>query len=386
RWSNVEVKSEPPGATIFAGDERVGETPATIELIEGTHQLSVVRDGFNAWDGTVVAKANVDQTLPLIRLESANARLLVNSIPRAANVTVNGHYRGQSPVTLALSPGVDYEIGLSKAGYGMTSRKVRLQAAASDAITVDLSARVGTVTVNVQPADATVLVDGSARGSGSTTLQLSSAPHRIEVSRPGYETWSRTVTPRPGYPQTVTARLRSTAEIERAKIEQTVTTTAGQTMRRVEAGTFTLGASRAEPGRRANEVIVPVTITRPFLIGVHEVTNKEYAEFRPSHDSGSDIHPAMAGDSNPVANVTWADAAQYCNWLSAREGLAPVYKEEFGKWIAIRPLPDGYRLPTEAEWEWAIRYAGAARASRFAWGEEMPPRRDSGNYADRAAV
>ena len=386
RWSNVEVSSEPAGATIIAGDERVGETPATIELLEGTHQLSVVRDGFNAWDGTVVARANVDQALPLIRLEPANAKLLVNSIPRAANVTVNGRYRGQSPITLALSPGVDYEIGLSKAGYGMTSRKVRLQAAASDTITVDLSARVGTLTVNVQPADATVVVDGRARGSGSTTLQLSSAPHRIEVTKPGYETWSRTVTPRPGYPQTVTARLRSTAEIERAKIEQTVKTTAGQTMRRVEPGTFSLGASRAEPGRRANEVIVPVSLTRPFLIGVHEVTNKEFAEFRPNHDSGSAIHPAMAGDNNPVANVTWADAAEYCNWLSAREGLAPAYKEEFGKWIAIRPFPDGYRLPTEAEWVWAIRYAGASRASRFAWGDDMPPRRDSGNYADRAAV
>jgi len=187
RWAEVAIDSEPPGARIYAGEEQVGETPATIELMEGTHQISVVRDGYSAWDGTVVAEPNTDTALPLIKLQPANARLLVNSIPRGANVTVNSRYRGQSPITLDLAPDINYEIGLSKAGYGITSRKVRLEAAASDSITVDLTARTGTLTVNVQPADATVYVDGQARGTGNATLRLSSAPHRIEVRKTGYE-------------------------------------------------------------------------------------------------------------------------------------------------------------------------------------------------------
>ena len=386
RWSNVDVTSEPAGATIFSGAQRIGKTPATVELLEGTHQISVVREGFKAWDGTVVAIPNVDQVLPLIELEPANARLLVNSVPRAANVTVDGRYRGQSPITLALSPDVDYEIGLSKAGYGATSRKIRLRAAASESITVDLSARAGSITVNVQPGDATVYVDGRARGSGSITVRLSSAPHRIEVRKTGFETWSRTITPRPGYPQTVTARLRSLAAIEQEKVEVTVKTAGNQVMRRIEPGTFRLGSSRAEQGRRANEVLVPVTLTRPFLIGVKEVTNSEFAEFRPGHDSGSDIHPSMAGGSNPVANVSWSDAAEYCNWLSAREGLKPAYEDKFGELVLVRPLTNGYRLPTEAEWTWAIRYEGSAGAKKFSWGTEMPPKRDSGNFADKSAV
>ena len=386
RWSNVEISSEPAGARILSGDEQVGETPATIELLEGTHQISIVHDGFSAWDGTIVAEPNVDQSFPLIRLQPANARLLVNSIPRGANVTVNGRYRGQSPITLDLAPGINYDIGLSKAGYGMSSRKVRLEAAASDSITVDLTARTGTLTVNVQPADATVYVDGRARGSGNTTVRLSSAPHRIEVRKTGYESWSRTVTPRPGYPQTMSARLRSHEAIARESVALERTTAAGQTLRLVEGGTFTMGSSRSEQGRRANEVIVPVKLTRPFLIGVQEVTNREFAQFRENHDSGADVHPSMAGDNNPVANVTWADAVQYSNWLSAREGLTPVYKEEFGEWVAIRPFPDGYRLPTEAEWVWAIRHQGGQGALKFGWGKDWPPRESAGNYADRSAV
>ncbi|MDH3266849.1 MAG: PEGA domain-containing protein, partial [Gammaproteobacteria bacterium] len=386
RWSNVEVTSEPAGAAIFSGERRVGQTPAVVELLEGTHQISIVREGYKAWDGTLVAKPNTNQALPLVRLEPADAKLLVNTIPRAANVTVDGRYRGQSPITLSLSPGVDYDIGLSKAGYGATSRKIRLQAAASDSITVDLSARAGTLTVNVIPGDATVFVDGRQRGDGSATLQLSSAPHRIEVRKTGYESWSRTITPRPGYPQTVTARLRSLAQIEREKIQVTVKTVDDQIMRRVESGTFTMGSSRSEQGRRANEVLVPVTLTRPFLIGTREVTNNEFAKFRPAHDSGSDVHASLAGGSNPVANVSWSDAVQYCNWLSAKEGLDPAYEEQFGEWVLIRPMTNGYRLPTEAEWEWAIRFAGGASSTKFSWGAEMPPKRDSGNFADKSAI
>ena len=133
---------------------------------------------------------------------------------------MNGRYRGQSPVTIPLSPDIDYEIGLSKAGYGSTNRRVRLEAAASREIEVDLTARVGEVTVAVLPDDATVYVDGQARGSGSVTLNLSSAPHRLEVKKGGYASFARSVTPRPGYPQTIQVRLLSDAEVTAAQYRE----------------------------------------------------------------------------------------------------------------------------------------------------------------------
>jgi formylglycine-generating enzyme required for sulfatase activity len=386
RWAEVTIESEPPGARIYAADEEVGVTPATVQLLEGTHEVTLSKDGFAAWDGTVIAKPDVAQKLPLITLQPADARLIVNTIPRGANVTVNGRYRGQSPLTLSLTPDVDYDIGLSKSGYGVTTRSMRLESNASESITVDLSARLGTVTVMVSPEDATVYVDGQARGKGKTTVRLTSAPHTIEVRRPGYAGWKRTVTPRPGYPQTLRATLRSEAAIAADRVAQTVKSPAGQTLRRVEPATFTMGASRSEVGRRANEVIVPVTITRPFLISVHEVTNGEFAEFRANHDSGASQHVSLAADDNPVANVTWEDAVQYCNWLSQREGRTPAYKYQFGKWVAVYPLTDGYRLPTEAEWTLAVRYAGQAAARKFPWGVQWPPPRESGNFADRSAI
>ena len=385
RWADVEVRSNPLGATIYSGEKEVGVTPATVELLEGMHDLTVVKDGFSAWDGSVVARPNIAQSLPTIALQPADARLLVNTIPRGANVTVNGRYRGQSPITLSLSPEIDYRIGLSKAGYGVTTRNLRLQSAARETISVDLSARVGTVTVNTVPSDATVFVDGRARGTGKTIVRLSSAPHRLTVKRQGYLDWTRTITPRPGYPQTLRADLRSLEAVKRDSVARTVKTAAGQTLQRVDGGTFTMGASRAENGRRANEVIRPVTIASPFLISTHEITNKQFAGFRKNHDSGADVHAALAADDSPVANVTWSDAVQYCNWLSKKEGRTPAYIEEFGVWVPVYPFTDGYRLPTEAEWVWAIRYAERPVASKFSWGVKWPPPKNSGNYADKTA-
>ena len=386
RWANINLSTEPPGAIVYEGEQKLGVTPVLLEILEGSHDLSIILDGYKAWDNTITVAPNVDQNIPIIQLEPANARLLVNTIPRAANVTINGRYRGQSPVNLSLSPDINYEIVMSKAGYGSVSRKIRLDAATSEEITVDLTARTGKVTVHSYPSDATVYIDGRARGAGTVTLNLSSAPHRLEVRRRGHESFSRSITPRPGYPQTIQVRLRSEEERRQAVIAQTISTSENQILRRVEPGSFMMGASRSEQGRRANEVLVPVTLTKPFFIGTKEVSNKEFSKFRKDHDTGADISASLAGDNNPVTNVSWTDAAEYCNWLSAKEGLMPAYELKFEQWIPIRPVPNGYRLLSEAEWVWAIRYQGSGKASRFSWGEKLPPRGEAGNYADKSAV
>lgn len=385
RWADVEITSEPAGAIVYRGDDRIGVTPASVQLLEGTHQLSVVRDGFKAWDGVIETAANEDRVLPTIRLEPANAALHVVTIPTGASVTVDGRYRGQSPLELALSPDVDYRIGVSKAGYGSAVREVRLAAASSRELSIDMTARVGVVNVNVMPADAVVYVDGRESGTGATTLHLSSAPHRLEVRKPGYQAFTRSITPNPGYPQTVDVRLLTHEQVRMQSVAATLTTSQGQVLRRVEPGELVLGSSRSEQGRRANEVLVPVKVTRPFYISEKEITNKQFAAFRSNHNSGGDLHPALSGDNNPVTNVTWADAVEYCNWLSAQEGLPLAYEKRFEKWEPITPAPDGYRLPTEAEWALAIRYQGRKAPTVFPWGNSMPPRQDSGNYADQAA-
>jgi formylglycine-generating enzyme required for sulfatase activity/flavodoxin len=115
----------------------------------------------------------------------------------------------------------------------------------------------------------------------------------------------------------------------------------------IKGGTFQMGSPVTELERDADETLHSVTVG-DFYMATMEVTQREYETVmgtNPSEHKGSDL---------PVENVTWMDAVAYCNALSSREGLTPCYVVQ-GKDVTWNRSADGYRLPTEAEWEYAAR-------------------------------
>jgi len=122
---------------------------------------------------------------------------------------------------------------------------------------------------------------------------------------------------------------------------------------RINGGTFTMGSPSSELGRRSDEVQHQVTVSS-FYIGKYEVTQKEYQEVMGTNPS------KFMGDNLPVENVSWYDAVEYCNQRSKKEGLIPAYTVN-GSNVEWNRNTNGYRLPTEAEWEYACR-AGTATA------------------------
>ncbi len=122
----------------------------------------------------------------------------------------------------------------------------------------------------------------------------------------------------------------------------------------VPAGVDTLGSPVDEPGHEADETLHVVTLTRALFVSMHEVTQGEYAAQVGGYPS------YFVGDDRPVEQVDWFDAVAYCNARSLSEGLAPAY-DVAGETVAWDRDADGYRLPTEAEWEIACR-AGTVTA------------------------
>jgi formylglycine-generating enzyme required for sulfatase activity len=117
---------------------------------------------------------------------------------------------------------------------------------------------------------------------------------------------------------------------------------------RINGGTFIMGSPANEPERKDDEGPQHKVTISSFYMGKYQVTQAEYKAVmgtNPSH---------FKEDNLPVDSVSWFDTVEYCNHLSQREGLSPAYKVN-GTNVTWNQDADGYRLPTEAEWEYACR-------------------------------
>ena len=145
------------------------------------------------------------------------------------------------------------------------------------------------------------------------------------------------------FPVTTTLNYLESAPIERPIPENFV---------RINSGTFIMGSHASEPGRLDGEGPQHWVTVGSFYIGRYEVTQREYQEVMGTNPSN------FRGDNLPVECVSWFDAVEYCNRRSQREGLTPAYTisgSGDNRTVTWSRTANGYRLPTEAEWEYACR-------------------------------
>lgn len=385
-WATVAFSTTPPGATVTIDGVDAGQTPLSAEVIQGEHEVVVKLPAHKAWTDKIDVVARQDFAVPAITLEPADGLVLLRSTPTNASVTLDGVYQGVTPIEVTVPPGRNHQVVFFVNGYQEAMRQVSTTPGEESAVNVTLDPILSSVRIVATPADAELFVNGEPRGNANQSIELLAASQTLEVRREGYVPYTTTFISRPGLEQELAIDLKSLEQQRIESIKTEIATVNLQTLKLIYPGNFVMGASRREAGRQANEVIRNVALTRPFYLSLTEVTNEQFAAFDPDHSSGIIEGRTLSNPDQPVVQVTWEQAARYCNWLSEQEGLMPFYKVEGETVTGFNADSTGYRLPTEAEWEWAARVAGDPNSLlRFPWGPELPPPENHGNYADISA-
>ncbi len=277
----------------------------------------------------------------------SKARIYVDTEPETATVRIlNIKPKYRRGMGLKEGP---HHLQVSQKGYETKRRWVQITAARDNTFSFKLNRLVvtGTLTVRSDPSGAEWFLDGKLQGITPDKKEGTKQGHYlIVVKKDGYDDWSETVSMKPKEEKVVQAELSVVGPRPGELWSEPVT---GMTFVWVPDGCFKMGSPSDETGRDSDEGPVNEVCVDGFWMGRTEVTNAQYRRFKPDHDSKAYHGQSLSGDNQPVVHVSWMDAGTFAQWVTQRNGG-----------------PYQFRLPTEAEWEYACR-AGSTSA-RF-WGE-----------------
>ncbi|MBB6522383.1 SUMF1/EgtB/PvdO family nonheme iron enzyme [Pseudoteredinibacter isoporae] len=387
----LKVQHENEGAQLRLNDTLFNDSTQAMPLTIGDYDVCLELEGFKTQCQWAELLAQQEVTLAFEPLLPADASLKLSSNPSGANVTINGQFRGQTPLNIALAPGELQKIKLFKDGYQRFSQNLTLQEKETKSLHARLNAQLGQLSFRLQPGNTKVFA-GNKRLTldKQGRIKLPSHPVTLRFEAPGFASQSRRVTPSQSRPLKLDIKLLTLEQQKFANLKNEYRSKNGQLLKLFKPNAqFTMGASRRDQGRRANEIQRRIKLDKAFYLASHEISNKQFREFKQNHNSNHSKGVSLNNDSYPVANISWQDAALYCNWLSKREKLNNFYKVSQGKVVGFNPEANGYRLPTEAEWAWAARYENG-KMKKYAWGDRMQHSANkanyNGNYADRAGA
>ncbi|MFA5498226.1 MAG: SUMF1/EgtB/PvdO family nonheme iron enzyme [Candidatus Cloacimonadia bacterium] len=278
----------------------------------------------------------------------------IKSQPSNAEVYLDGVYRGVTDAQCWLFPG-EYSLELKKTEYCGHQDKIIVMAGQDDTHVFNLTMRAGSIIFDVKPDDAKVVLSRNGqvvlKWSGSKTItDLFVGDYNMTVYMPGYKRLMQCLTLKKN------EVLYKDVYLERSPM------VFGNFVF-VEGGSFRMG----DDFERYDQKPTHLVALNGFYISKYQLTQKEWFDVMGNNPS------KHQGDNLPVENVSWYDIIDYCNKRSVKEGLTPCYSIDGGTnpsdwssggkvecdWIA-----NGYRLPTEAEWEYA---AQGGNKNKYCW-------------------
>lgn len=371
--SSLTVRTNPEGARVLINDVDVGLSPITLDKVEPSdHYLVAVHlEGYRSIGRRIVVTPGEDKVIEFselqprsgeLRIEVAFAEVEADEVPvlmAGVEVELDGKRVPLGSSDLKVVPEGRHQIRLIHPFYASELQVIEIEDREVQTIHGTLSPLPGVVEL-VLPSSLEVdvrlnhreveVVDGKVKVPANQLVEFElriqnhlTMVRRFEMGPNEHIVWDvkPTVIPGPMVGQSWTIPYLALK------------------FAWVDAGSFSMGSPMPEPGRLPNEgPQTQIRFTEGFWVGIHEVTQAQYAEIMGKNPS------EFINSSHPVENVNWEDAKLYCQMLTNFEKAA-------------NRLPEGYvyRLPTEMEWEYAAR---ADSTTPFSFGDRADP--SMGNF------
>ena len=257
---------------------------------------------------------------------------------------------------------------MKKEGYFPESRTVTIGKGQDQTETFTLRQKTGSLQVVVEPMETKVVLKRANRQVDSWTgskkiKELPVGEYDLQCTASGYRDQNKNI-----------AIILEQTGILDIKMEKGRPFSSDQKVPDnkifVEGGTFTMGSNDGDDDEKPPHI---VTLSS-FYIGKYEVTQREWREVmgnNPSH---------LKGDDLAIEYVNWYGVVEYCNSRSKKEGLTPCYTKD-GKSVTCDFNANGYRLPTEAEWEYAARGGNKSRGYKYSGSDNI---KDAAWYVDNS--
>mgnify|MGYP006081978533 FL=1 len=381
-WGNLSFSTNPEKAEVFVNSVLIGNTPIKAKISAGNLEIVYKYAGY--LDLKVFRKIEVGEELilPTANLELLPGTLDIDVNPTESSILLDEEFIGLSPKEIKVSPKKAHKISVLKEGYRTQSLEVKVQTQETKQLKIILEPVFGKVEISSSPR-ASIFLDGNYLSDTPFQGELQVLKQKIELTKKGYRSHVEELNPKESIPSRISVTLITEEQARLKESPKSYVSSTGVSFRLLEPSFILMGAKRGEEGQRANEVIREVDLTKPFYLGIYEITNSNFMKFKAKNSKGEQL----ISNEEPITNITWNDAALYCNWLSSKEGLQKYYQQIGNKIVGFNLPANGYRLPTEAEWAWTARFSDkkGIKQIKFPWGNNKTVKQGSGNFADESS-
>ena len=363
---SLQISSNPNNVKVFLNNAELGVTPLTINLDRSNNEIILKKAGYKEKKVKYFVDDNNKSEIKYLLEEDENL-ISLSSNPPSASVFLDDEYVGITPIKFPnIKKGT---IKIKKYGY---RDKVITPNNQTKTISTTLEKDMAEVQFSSN-VPAKVILNGRYIGSTPLKKDIQKIKHKISYEALGHRSIRESFEPLNDKVQ-IYKNLLTDKQASLIDSKNNSTNSIGSKLILMNPGSITMGSPKRESRRDINELQKKVKITKHFFISKNLITESQYKKFKKS-SSASNL---------PVNNVSWIDAAKFCNWLSRKEGLDQFYIIKGDRLLYFNTKSNGYRLPTEAEWEYAAKSNNPTQGELiYAWGSDRQIRKLVGNIADQ---